>query len=294
MATLTDVKKVLRSGLARVSYSPYDADGNLVKFDGTAPTNGELDGNGGTRRLNGARSLPLNFGGNEPVTVNWDGDDGFLDSILYEAAEAPEAIGIVAEFDMDITAALQNTDTSDLMDGKTGVLMPSDPDYPTVILVVQQTKSKSREDATQGISLTAGYIIMNAQIVPFNAPGVESRTATDNQYKVTIGKRTKTPWGTTINDDYSTCEAAIIEFAYEYPIEVQSWRGNGIGTTTFNLAKTPAEASGDKIAVYVDGVAQTYTTDFSVDVTARTMTFVTGPDAGADIVALYQFSAGCS
>lgn len=293
MASLTDVQKVLRSGLARVSYSPYDTDGNLVKFDTSAVANGEVDGNGGTRRLNGARSLPLNFGGNEPTAITWSGDDGYLDSILYEAEEAPEAILLVAEFDMEVTAALQSTNTADVMDGKAGVLMPTDPDYPTVMVIAQQTKSKSRESGTQGIALTAGYIVMNAQLVPFNAPGVEGRTGTDNQYKMVVGKRQQTPWGTTINDDYSTCEAAIWEFAFEYPIEVQSWRGDD-ATATFNLSKTPAEASGDKTFVHIDGVLQAYTTDYTVDTSLNTITFDSAPSAGANIVAMYQFSAGCS
>jgi len=66
--------------------------------------------------------------------------------------------------------------------------------------------------------------------------------------------------------------------------------GTGDGTTTdFTLANAPVEV--DSEVVYVDGVAQTRDTDYSINYETGVISFVTAPPSGAAITADYDYAA---
>jgi hypothetical protein len=293
MADLSNVRQALVAGLARFSFSVYDDDGELAPFSGGSIVKGSAAGSGGMRRIKGARSIPLGFV-QEQNTVNWDGDDGYIDSVLFDNAAAPEAIGVFAEFDMDVVARLQTSSVTQYGDMAAGARLTKDPEFPTICAIVQSTKSKSRKGGlAEGLPIAKAYVIINATMAPLGVETIDQLAVHDDRYKLTLGKRSTSPWGTTINDDFSTCATGVIELNSEYPIDIVAWKGNA-AALTFNFPLTPAAANGDKVVVWVDGVLQTYTTHYTVNTTAKTITFVGAPADDAYVVALYQFSAGCS
>ena len=294
MAGINDVRKFLRAGANRFSFAPYDSDDKLALFGGTSIVNGDQNGNAGTRRVEAVKTVPLGMVP-EPETIAWDGDDGYVDSILVENAAPPEGIGLFAEFDLDTEAFLQGSAVKSVGDMATGALLIDKPAYPVLMAIIQGPLAKSLASDSRGLPHTAGYILMNCQMAPMNASAIASRTATDDQYKLTLGKRVFTPWGETIADSYATCEAGVLEFTSEYPIEIQAWKGHGT-ETVFNLALTPAEASGDKVPVWVQANLQIYgaLNDYTVDASAKTITFAVAPAVGDYIVSMYQFASDCN
>jgi len=70
-----------------------------------------------------------------------------------------------------------------------------------------------------------------------------------------------------------------------YPITAASIVGEAVGTgdgttTVFTLANAPVEVESE--TVYVDGVAQTRGTDYSINYETGDITFVTAPPSGLD------------
>lgn len=293
MADLSNVREALRGGLTYIGFSAYDANNRLVPLGGTLVA-GNTTGSGGTSQLVGAQTFPAPMQP-ETETIAWVGDDGVIDSLNVESETVPEGIIVVSQYDYNIEAALQGTSVKELGDMASGVLFAKNPSYPKVVVVINQFKSISRKDGAQGLPIAASYVLSNAQLVPLGPANIESRTRSDNNYRLVVGKRSKTPWGVTVNDDYGVCEAGVFQFHPEYPIDIQSWLGNGV-VVTYSFGKTPAEASSDKVVVYVNGVLQAYTVDYTVDTAAATITFEAGstPANGAYIVALYQYTTSCT
>jgi hypothetical protein len=289
MADLSNVREALRGGLTYIGFSNYNSDGRLEPLTG-ALTAGDQDGSGGTNQLVGAQSAPVPLP--ETETILWPGDDGVIDSIQVEPEAVGEGVIVTAEFDLDIHAALQGTSVKEIGDMVSGALFPKNPTYSKSCVIINQFKSISRKTDAKGLPVDASYILINAQLVPIGGSPLESRARSDNQYRLTTGKRSRTPWNTSVSTDYGVCETGIIEFHSEYPLDVQSWLGDG-AETVFNLGKTPVEASSDKVAVWVDGVLQTYTVNYTVDTSAATITFVAPPANDAYIVALYQYLRDC-
>ena len=62
-----------------------------------------------------------------------------------------------------------------------------------------------------------------------------------------------------------------------------SFSGNG-STTAFTLTNTPGAVA--EVAVYIDGILQIVTTDYSISGT--TLTFTSAPATGQDIKAIYS------
>jgi len=79
-----------------------------------------------------------------------------------------------------------------------------------------------------------------------------------------------------------------------YPITAASIVGEAVGigdgtTTVFSLAQKPVEV--DSETVYIDGVAQTKATDYSINYETGEITFVTAPASGTTITADYDYAS---
>ena len=89
-----------------------------------------------------------------------------------------------------------------------------------------------------------------------------------------------------IHNIYTSGSAALIK------CKLFSVTGEAVGagdgsTTQFTLANVPVEEYSETI--YVDGVAQTRDTDYSIDYETGVITFTTAPADGASITADYQY-----
>lgn len=288
---LEDIRKTLRAGVTRLSLSPYDDQGKLTGL-AAAIVNGDRAGNGGTRQLVAVREVPFGYV-NEPDEIAWAGDGSTVDSMLADSEDPADAIALTSEFDADVHAALTGMSTHLYGDMKFVPIDGVDLDYPVCMVIVQSRYVKVRDAGKSKIAAWAGQVITNTQIVPMHTSGASGRDPAQNQFKMTIGKSANAPWGDTINDQFGTCQAGVLDFTTEYPLEVHAWKGDA-AETIFTMNYTPAAASGNKVVVWVDGVIQTYTTHYTVNVANRQITFVAAPAAGAQIVALYQFTSGCS
>lgn len=90
-----------------------------------------------------------------------------------------------------------------------------------------------------------------------------------------------------ITPNLGTPSAAVLTNATQIPIATQMTRDSFSGnssTTIFTLSNTPP--SNTQVQIYLDGLLQITTTDYSISGT--TLTFVTAPATGQNIIAIYS------
>ena len=114
-------------------------------------------------------------------------------------------------------------------------------------------------------------------------------------FAVTMNEVDTTPWGeliaTNYGQDYGFSTRPIIT---DYPMTMHTYIGDG-STTSFVLDETPAAADALKVPDFEDGVALTYTTDYTAVEATKTVAYEAGaiPAAAAVNIVPYQFVPGC-
>lgn len=250
----------------------------------SATTNGKSEG---MIRLTGIQSA--NPGPAEGEDVNVPGDDGPLGKIEFGPAETPAFVVSTGAFNIDLDAKLQGTAVETIGDIKVGVLQPNDPSNPDVMMIIQ-SKSKSKDDGSDGTKSWSGYIIPIMTAQPLGRESFEGRTAASNRIKVTTNIASRKPWGVTILDaDLGTTGAPLLAFTADNPITMHVFKGDG-AASTFTLDKTPVSQS--KVIIFKETAPLTAGVDYTVNTLTRVVTIVAGPStAGARYEVLYEFSA---
>lgn len=102
------------------------------------------------------------------------------------------------------------------------------------------------------------------------------------------------PWGETLTVvSFGLARGWGLEpYFSEYPITYHGFVGDN-ATVAIVLDETPASEDGDAVQVWVDGVKKTYTTDYSVVASTKTLTFVVAPTTGAKVAIKYMYLPTC-
>lgn len=222
-------------------------------------------------------------------TVPVEGDDGIAGSFIFPFAEVVTFDIESGEFDQTFRALAESTTNQALGDITWSPVAPKDPAYRQMSLNLIG-RAQSQSSGSVGVEGYMNILIPKAVVVPIHTGGLGNAAAQSNRYNVTVQLSDIYPWGSAITNALNGTTAAHMFDGYsEYPVTFHSFTGNN-AITTVTLAQTPAEASSDKVRVYVNGTALTYTTDYTVDVATRVVTFVAAPAAAAKVVIVYEYT----
>jgi hypothetical protein len=283
-----NVTKFTSAGADIVYYGARDGTGYFQGATATAPAVGDQDG-GPALKMEGAKTWPHTV--TEPDTITVTGDDGVISQYQFEPVELPSFVVDHGVRDITLEALAQTTLVYAVGDASIGVIQPSVPTYQDMCAIVS-SQAKSRASGSENSSMWDNLIIPNFQMVPLSRDSYAERAAGTHRYRITSNPASRFPWGEAMTEVNSGCtEAAAFIITTENRIHMHRFTGDA-AEVQFNLDYTPAEESSDKCHVYVDGVVQVYTTDYTISASAKTLDFATGsiPASGAKVVIWYEYT----
>ncbi len=282
---MPNTKKVIGAGAKYAFYGVLDANGILLGGSKSLSA-GNQDGSA-MPRFEGIKTAPITVA--EPEVVTATGDDEPLAQFTFEPTTLPEGVLETAVKDLTFEALCLGLEV--FAEGEIDMVAmgnPKDPDRNDMCLILQQ-RAKSWAAGTKGASRWEGIIIPKCTITPLGNDAFTERAVSTVRYQVTVTKSDMLPYGLTLGASlWGTEEQGFIQFTADNPIRIHAWRGDGV-QTVFNFSESPISAA--KCNVYVDGIKQIITTHYTIDPTAKTITFVTAPGNNVLFHALYEFAA---
>lgn len=255
---------------------------------GDTLANGSASGMG---RLKGVANINLTIPDVNRIAVT--GDQALITAFDLPPTEAVTGEVISRVFDATTTTKANNTKIE--TDGDYKYLDFNPYCVPNNRFVMIANSQANVQDS--GASLDSGAwevaMLYNVRVSGRGGLTIAEATAREYQYSLTLNKTSTTPYGVALTDATNgTTVSYWRKFASPNPIAMHTLIGDGTETEIV-LDEVPAGADGVKVKVFVDGVAQTYTTNYTVNVSTRTVTLVAAPTAGQVVVVYYQFLASC-
>lgn len=278
----------INAGFERLDYYVLDTNGYVI---GTATSlaNGADSGGGQLIGVNTADvSVP------EARTVVVQGDDRVLGQFTFSSDALPTFTIESAVFDQVLTSLAQGTKRHAIGDSTFIGYQPKDPNYISMCIVAT-SKGLTQDTSTINQKGFTTFTFPNVTIVPLGTPGLNNAQAQTNRYRVTVNNANKYPFGLAFSDtNNGTTEFSYLETNTENRTAMHTFIGDG-STDSFTLDQTVAsDTDGDKTKIYVNGVVQTISTDFTMSTTAgvTTVTWEAGsiPSAGEVCVVYYEYT----
>lgn len=257
---------------------PYGATGTI-----------SAGGDAGMARHKGLASASLTFP--EVPRTAILGDGGKIGEFIGQVTDVTNASVTFNSFDLDFDVALD------------GRAIYADGDHDAVIYstncasyadlcAVYNVRAQSLASGSLGEDAWAVFEIWNFEAAP-NLPNL-SGTSFDAQpvtYTMSLDEVDTELSGLTVSDtNYGVTQGTVKFYWSENPVCFHTHVGNN-SDDSLTLDYTPAAANGNKVLLWQDGVAQTYTTDYTVSGT--TLTFDSAPGSNVVSVIKYEFLAGC-
>lgn len=276
---------------AAISFEQLIAMGVDLGFYGVVGSNGYLNGGSlvAPAAGNAAGSPMLRLKGivgadptvPEAEVIPVPGDNTNQGSFIVDSDASPAFTIEKSVFDMAVDALTQGTLVYQYGDIKLGVLQPADAGRPDMCWVLQ-SPVKRKDAGQEGRKGWSGYIIPLTSASPLGRDRFATRAVATDRIRVAVSKTSMLPDGLVLDDtNLGTTGGAMFPFTSDYPIYLQRWTGDGVATT-FNLAFTPPSA--EAVQVRINGVLQLLTTNYTVNISAKTMTFLVAPANNAAIV----------
>jgi hypothetical protein len=268
----------------------YWATKNGVYPNGTTTTPLSAGSGAGMGRLSGVSGLSVTEPDSPIITAS--ANNGVLVQFVGEPQELPS--GTLTQQSLDQQFAAVATGVKLHTEGDYEYLpgFPACFNYADLFFVIN-APAKSTEPATFGQSgwEVTEYFLVNAQAK--SGGDKQTNTISEIASPLTLNRVGVLPSGVTITDSaYGTTQMAKRVYWAEYPITYHVFIGNGTATTV-TLNETPAAANGNRVQVWNNGTALVYTTDFTVNVTTKVLTFASAPASNAVQVIRYAHEATC-
>lgn len=278
------------TGVTRMDFSILNTDGLPMGLTSTTLSNGS---DSGMQQLTGIQTAGLSFG--QPDITNIVGNAKFQSAYLWRPGEAPTGEIVGANYDMDAAVALDGIKKVTKGDLNMHLLGAAEGTYMDCCGIFQG-HAKSRTTGYKGLGIYWGYIVPKMQVAILGTTPMAQRDAVQMNMFVAISMADMYPWGEAYSvANEGATEGVMIPFSAPYPIMMHTYVGDG-STTTLVLDQTPAgddTASPQKVFVYdaTNGAEYTTTTDYTVTVATKTITFQAGsiPAAGEVIIVYYQY-----
>lgn len=282
------------------NYNESSVVGSQYCYWGIVGTNGYVYGTSGSSMANGSDSAMGRLKGLQSLTltvpeaprVNIPGDNGAVTQMTLQPQELPSGTATFGVFNQTFNTKVGGMLIDQLGDFDISGGVPQCWSYARIALVVNSPAIMLDAGAneSQGWQVT---IINNLTVVPSDGINISTATAQAFPYSIQARRATQRLWGTA----YTTVTNGSTAFTHEtftspYPVTIHTFIGDG-SDTTLTLAETPAEASGDKVKVTINGVIKTYSSDYTVNTSTKVLTFATAPASGAICEVVYQHLATC-
>lgn len=256
----------------------------LLGSSATAPAAGTISP---MKQITGIQAAPTGIPEGEVIPV--PGDDGVLGSIGFDSDAPTEFIITTGLFDLDLQALIQGTKVEAVGDINFGVVRPTAAEALNATIIVQ-SKAFKYDVGLRGQKAWHGYIYPAVNLRFLGRETFEGRTAAVNRFQVTANQGTHKFWGDTFTDQVNGSDSMTAqEFISDNPLVAERITGDG-SVVTFNLLNTPITAA--KTNVWINGVKQVATTDYTVSAANKTITFGVAPANDAVVVLLYEYAIG--
>lgn len=269
------------SGFRVIHVGQADTDGYFV--GGYTAAAAGADVGSGMERVFGAQTLDLSTP--EPARVTAMGDDGPMATEDFSAEDLPADVLALAARSLAFDAFVggKKVETIDGLDMV--VAQPQGNATPPAIVLVLSRRARNQSGGRQWET----RIVPSASVTPLGG-AFEQRSFTPYRYSISTTITDRTPWGKLLSaTDNGATAGPILEVEADNPVMIHAFLGNGTEADVI-LDYTPIAT---KVAVYVEGVKQTLTTDYTVNTGTKTVTFEAGsiPAASERAVVLYEYDA---
>ena len=245
----------------------------------------------GMGRLNGVNTVGLTIP--EARNIVYEGDNGTKGSQLISPSTMPEGEIVTSIADLTFQTQAQSLTTRTLGDTVSQMLGPRCPTYKTLALIVN----------SPGLDQTAGnvgqsgwhtYIFWKTQIQPRSGT-IENGSPSAFSHKTVATYADTAWWGEAFpsSSGWGTLSGLILDLGWGSA----PWTGHtfisNAATLTFTLDETPTAANGNALMIWKNGVLLTYTTDYTVVPSTKTVTLVAAGTAGDKFECLYRYVPTC-
>ena len=269
------------SGFDLIGYTIKNSDGYAIGGSGTLVA-GDPDGSP-MLRLVGAQTVDPSLPESETVTAIFD--DGPGPSRIFAATDNPSSVIELGVVDFEAVARMIGGTVRSKAGAQFIVLGPTSIERPDLMMVFQH-HSQSWAAGYKNAEQRGGVWVPSIQVDPLGY-ALNQRQYQVNRLKMTIGKSDKHVTGESMIagvDGFT--DGTTFPFQGPYAQWLHSFMGNN-SVDEFNLVYTPLTPA-TLSEVYVNGVKQAYTTDYTI--AAKVLTFVSAPAANAVIECLFNFS----
>lgn len=211
-------------------------------------------------RLRGFRSLPLQPAAPVRVSQNYDGGVG--NSYTFPSRELPNGDLVMGVWNPAFAALAQGTLQHTIGGVDVGVLQPDDPNFAPMVLIAS-TDAKRTDSGSVGNKGYMTVIYPKVEAVPTGVLGLnENDTPADFGYGLVATKTDVMHTGLVVSDtNFGTTGTPIFgPFWTEGILTCHAFNGDN-SEDEITLDYTPISGT---VAVYVDGVLQVLTTDYTL------------------------------
>lgn len=284
---MANAAQVITAGFAIGRVHRLDTDGYAMGING-ALSAGE---DAGSYQLQGVKTADLQVP--EPDRTDIIGDNRLLGAFTWPLGASPTGAIEAAVFDMTLNAALEGVKVRTLGGVQAQPLGAKEADAKDICLILQ-SDAYSRTTGYVGLSKKFGLMVPKASAVVLGISTLTERAELNARLSLTIQSADRYPWGELLSlANEGATEALIIPFTSDYFVDLHAFVGDGT-TDDVVLEHTPAgsdTATPARVQIWNEGVALTPTTDFTVNVGTKTVTFQTGavPGSGERVVIFYEY-----
>lgn len=258
---------------------PYGATGTISNGSGA-----------GMARYKAVQELTIEDPKGEVTYV--PGDNGVATAFTNQPQTLPTGSLKVGFFDQTATAKMNGLKIAALGQWDRSVFGPQCYTFADVCFIANSpANAEESNNVDEGMWQVA--ILNKVQMQAMMIAAMASNTPASWTNTANVKRSSKTLWGESYTGaTLGTTAAAGEVFGSPYPVTMHTYIGNN-STLVVTLDETPVAAAATAIRVFKDGVELVYTTDFSVNVTTKVVTFVAAPGTGAVCIIVYQFSPVC-
>lgn len=284
----TNIAQIVEAGFERLDYFVLNSNGYAIG-SGLTLANGADSGGG---RLLGVNTADVSIP--DSRIVNATGDDGVIGQFRFAPAEFPSFTISGSVFDQNLDSLAQGTIRHALGDTTWSGLQPANPDFNQFALLLT-SQALSQDSGSVGSAGFMTIMIPKATLQPLGVGGLSNAEVAENRYSVSVTSSDIYPFGLAFSDvNNGSTSFSYLYAQTENRLTFHTFIGDG-ATNSFTLDQTAfSDTDGDKCQIWVDGVAQTITTDFTLSTTAgvTTVTWDVGsvPTAGQVCVAMYEYT----
>ena len=283
---MSNASQLITGGFAKARMHRLDVEGYAAGINGVLANGSDA----GSYEIQGPRTADLSVP--EPETTDVVGGNMLMGAFTWPLGATPRGSFEGAVFDMDLNVALEGIKKRTLGGMEMQVVGATEAD-PKDICLWFMSDAISKTTGYKGLRKKFGLLAPKASARFLGAGTVTQRQELSARLALTIQTSDVFPWGEALSlANEGATEGLMIMFSADHWLDLHAFVGDGT-TDTVTLTYTPAgddTATPQRVHVYVDGTALTPTTDFTVSVATKVLTFQAGsiPAAGEKVEIWYE------